>query len=170
MKTLGLGVAAAALTLGAVGTAGAQMSKPTGISIRAGIFSPTDSSARDIGNTWFAAGIEWKGGDLNRTGSMMNSHAHWSISADWYGKDDASTVPVLINYVEKTTNFYWTAGAGIGFNRLPGMSNESKFAYSFGLGWDAPSNNGTPWFVEGRYFGNSQTELNGFGLYLGVRF
>ncbi|MCB8933112.1 MAG: hypothetical protein M9921_00355 [Fimbriimonadaceae bacterium] len=182
MKTLGHGVAAATLALCVAGTANAQMSKPSNISVRAGIFSPTDSDARDIGNTWFAAGLEWKGGDLERSGSMMNAHAHWSISVDWYGKDDASAVPVLFNYVEKTTNFYWSAGIGFAFNSIPGSGyvptedapgdkkTSTKFGYSLALGWDAPSNNGTPWFVEGRYFGNAQSELNGFGLYVGIRF
>lgn len=173
------GVAAAMLAISVVGTANAQMSKPSGISVRAGIFSPSDSDARDIGSTWFAAGIEWKGGDL-KSPSSMNGNAHWSISADWYGKDDASAVPVLFNYVAKTNNFYWSVGAGLAFNSIPGTpvvtdapgdsEKTTRFAYSLAVGWDAPSNNGTPWFVEGRYFGNAQSELNGFGLYVGVRF
>ena len=169
MKTLGTSAAIAALALAMSAMAGAQMSKPSGISIRGGAFMPSDSAARAIGNTWLGAGVEWKGGDINRNGYTANSHAHWSISVDWYGKNDTSAIPVLVNYVEKNQSFYWSAGVGMSMLD-DGTDNLSKLGYSVALGWDAPSNSGMPWFLEGRYFGSSESAFNGFGMYVGLRF
>lgn len=166
MKTLAMSAAVAAFALGAVTMVGAQ-GKPSGISVRAGIFNPTDSAARALGNTWFAAGVEWKGGDVKSTG--YGGNAHWSISADWYGKDDVRAVPVLFNYVSKNQSVYWSGGVGVAFNQIPGQSN-TRFAYSAALGWEAPNSGSMPWFLEARYWGNAQTELAGWGLYVGTRF
>lgn len=169
MRTFANCAAIAALTLVVSATAGAQMSKPAGFSIRGGAFFPSDSAAKALGNTWLGAGVEWKGGDINKAGYTANSRAHWSISVDWYGKSNASAMPVLVNYVEKNQNFYWSVGAGISMLD-DGTDNMSKFGYSLALGWDAPNNNGMPWFIEGRYFGSSETVFNGFGTYVGIRF
>ena len=43
----------------------AQESKPVGLSLRAGVFFPSDSSARAEANAWLAFGAEFKIKDLH---------------------------------------------------------------------------------------------------------
>lgn len=167
MNKIATSAAVAAFALGAVAISDAD-NKPSGISVRVGVFNPTDSAARALGNTWLAGGVEWEGGKLYNQGGMGGNN-HWSLSADYYGKSDASAVPLLANFVSRNQSMYWSAGAGFSFNRWAGES-KTRFAYSAAIGWQAPNSGGMPWFLEGRYWGNAQTELSGWGIYLGTRF
>jgi hypothetical protein len=94
-----------------------------------------------------------------------------TISADYYGKGEASAVPVLVNYVGTNKEFYYSLGAGLAITRdrnAGNSRNKTNFAYSFGLGYNFQSGT-NPLFVEGRFFGNSNSNLNGIGVYVGVR-
>ena len=46
--------------------------KPLGLSVRAGLMFPSTKAARDVGSQWFAAGADFKLGDLkfSRQGSQ----------------------------------------------------------------------------------------------------
>lgn len=164
---------ATVLALGTVTAAHAQYQKPLGMSFRFGLFYPSNGDARDIeGQGWFALGLEYKGGDLKFDTRNPKNSAMWTASVDYYGKGSFSQVPVLLNYVAHSDQFYYTAGAGIGFGRVltaTGGKTDTEFAFQAGIGYDFVKSQ-MPLFVELKYFGSSESKLSGFGIYGGVRF
>ena len=94
-----------------------------------------------------------------------------TLSADYINKGSFRNAPVMLNYVGMSNQFYYSAGAGVSFIRFPGNSgnrSETEFAYGAGVGYNF--NQGmTPFFVEARWFGTSETRVNGWGLFVGVR-
>lgn len=165
-------IALAGLACGIIGAANAQESKPIGLAIRAGILFPNTSTSRDIGKTWFTGGAQLRIRDLNvspiGTGALSNELA---ISVDYYGKDNASAVPVLLNYVGHANELFYTLGAGISFSKVPNLDGSSdqktNFGYVFGVGYNFQQGR-NPLFVEARYQGNQSSDLNGIGLYVGI--
>lgn len=144
-----------------------------GVSVRAGLMFPSAKSSRDIGAQWFAVGLDYKMGDL-RFGQTGNERSmQWSLSLDYYGKGDSSCVPILVNIVQRNEAVYYFGGIGIGFARVPissvEIANRTKLCYGFGVGYDFQTGP-TPLFVEGRWFGCSESKLNGLGLMIGARF
>ena len=166
MKTrfvaLSLGIAVLA---GAAATASADEVKPVGLSVRAGLFLPSDSAARDAGSSWFAFGAEFKLRDLVLKGSK--NPAELSLSVDYTNKGTFRALPVTLNYTTHRGDLYFTAGAGVSFTQTD-TSNTSKFAYVAGLGVDF-SKGSNPVFLEVRYFGNEESRINGFGVFVGTR-
>lgn len=147
----------------------AQESKPVGLSIRAGIFFPTDSLAKAIaGKNWFAFGAEYKVMDLNLGTKQAGYSGHLSISADYMNKSGFSNTPVLLNYVGNVGDIFYSAGAGISFAKIPGDS-KARLGYQASIGYNFTKMK-MPIFIEAKYFGVSgREELNGFGIYLGIR-
>jgi hypothetical protein len=97
----------------------------------------------------------------------------YSISVDWYGKGDFRNVPVLLNYVGRQDQIFYTVGVGAGFARYPRnvaeVEDEVKFAYQFGIGYDI-QRTGNPIFIEAKYFGTTESKVNAFGVFIGIRF
>lgn len=155
------------LAVGAATSALAQESKPIGLSIRGGVFFPSSSSARDIGKTWFGGGADFRLKDMSLgTMGAGTSSAELTVSADYYGRSGASTTPLMLNFVSHTNEMYYTVGAGVGFNRTPG-GDASRFTWQAGLGFNFMQGK-SPLFVEGRYWGNANTDLSGFAVYVGI--
>lgn len=163
----------ALLALGAVTQATAQYQKPIGLSVRLGVFYPTNGDARNVeGQGWFGGGLEYKIKDLKFDTTDSRYSSTLTASLDYYGKGSFSQVPLLVNYVAHMDSFYWTGGAGIGFGRVPttgGSTSDTEFAYQMGIGYDFVKSQ-MPFFVELKYFGSTESKLNGFGVYGGVRF
>jgi hypothetical protein len=163
---------AAAFLGGFAVQASAQETKPVGLSLRAGVFFPASTEARDAeGDTWFAFGGEFKLKDLKFGDTQPGYSSYLSLSADYLSKGDYKNLPVLINYVGRVNQVYYTAGAGVGFAEFPdGLlnANKSLFAYSVGVGYDFQQAS-TPVFIEARYFGSGESRLDGYVVYLGVR-
>lgn len=160
--------------LGLVSVANAQYVKPLGLSVRLGVFYPSNGDARDIeGQGWFAGGAELKMGNLKFNSANPKESASWSISLDYYGKGSFSNIPLLVNYVHRNDNFYFSGGAGVGFNhttdKLANTASNTEFTYQLSAGYDFVKMS-TPLFVEVRYFGSSESKLSGFGIYGGFRF
>jgi len=153
--------------LGVVVTpAAAQMTKPIGLSIRAGAVFPTDSSTRSaVGNTWLGFGAEYALGAMGM--GMPGTNGHLSISADWFGKSSASVIPVLLNFVGTQNEFFYSAGAGVSFTSGTPFS-KTNFGYQVGVGYNFATG-ATPVFIEAKYWGNGHSQLNAIGAYLGVR-
>jgi len=164
---------AALLAIGVVSPANAQYQKPIGLSVRAGMFFPSNGDARNIeGQSWFAGGLEYKIKDLKYNSSDPKYTAMLTASLDYYGKGSFTQVPLLLNYVAHMDQFYWTGGAGVGFGRVPsgtGATTDTEFAYQMGIGYDFVKSQ-MPFFLELKYFGSSESKLNGFGIYGGLRF
>lgn len=157
---------------GAAVPAMAQVTKPAGISLRAGVFFPSDSTIRKSNKTLFAAGLDYKISNFNMASMGTGTSAYYGISVDYYGNNTARTVPVLLTVTGRNNEFFYTAGAGVGFSRFPVagvQTNRTRFAYSFGIGYDFQSGV-TPFFVEAKYNGSSDSVLNGVAVYAGVRF
>lgn len=167
-------VVASALTL-------AQVTKPVGASAKIGVVFPTHRYARDLANTWFGAGIDFKLADLS-LGLSTALPTKLSVSVDWYGKGEASAVPVLLNITGTSANgWFYSGGIGLSFThdenqRVAGngggtrqAQRSTNFCFTLAAGYNF-SNVVTPVFAELRYFGHSRSELNAFGVYAGVRF
>lgn len=161
----------AALT--ASGLVHAQETKPIGLSARVGIFWPSAEDARRSGKNWFIGGLEYKLGSL-RTGMMdPGFNSYYTVSADYYSKNDFRAVPILLNFVGRRDQWYYTAGVGIAptkarLNTLR-TRNSTEFAYQIGVGYDFVKG-ATPVFVELKWLGNGKSKLNGFATMVGVRF
>jgi hypothetical protein len=166
-----IAVAAAALAAPAF----AQYQKPLGISVRAGLFFPSNAGARDQeGQTWFTVGADYKIKDLNLGANAPGYGGALHLSVDYYGKGGFNNVPVMLNYIGRVEGgFYYGLGAGIGFTRVPklggGHANDEDFVYGFTAGYDFVRS-ATPLFVEAKYFGSNESQLNGFAIVGGVRF
>ena len=166
-KTLMATLGAIALTAAAI-PAHAQSSTPTGLSLKAGVLWPTDSGVRKAtADTWFTAGLEFRFKDMPVTDPKMKSHL--SISADYASHGSDNIIPVCVNYVGEQDQTYWLIGAGWAFLHAPG-SNESKFAYQAGLGYNFDNKGQNPLFIEARYVGTSQSHANGVIVDVGIRF
>lgn len=164
---------AAASGMLATSHATAQESKPVGLSIRAGLVWPTTKQARDEGQSWFGAGLDYKIGNLRFGTQAAGFSSSYGISADVFSKGDFSSVPVTLNYTGRQDQFYYSAGVGVAFVKFPRTSfethRETKFAYQFSVGYDF-NKTGMPIFVEARYFGNTESRLAAFGAFVGIRF
>lgn len=148
----------------------AEYTKPVGLSVRAGIFFAQGRAADAEGQNWFTAGGEYKLGDLSFKEAGYS--AHYSLSLDYYGKGGFTSLPLLLNYVSRTPNFYYSVGAGVASThvRVGGStSTDTEFAYQLSIGKDFVQSK-MPVFVELRYFGNNKTDMNGFALVGGIRF
>jgi hypothetical protein len=171
MKKTVLALAVAALAAPAF----AQYEKPLGVSVRAGLFFPSNASARDReGQSWFTVGADYKIKDLNLGGTSPGYSGALHLSVDYYGKGSYNNVPLMLQFIGRTDGgFYYGVGAGIGFTRVPnpggGSSNDEDFVYGFTAGYDFVRG-GTPLFVEAKYFGSNESQLNGFAIVGGIRF
>lgn len=159
------------LLAGVAALAGAQETKPINLSLRAGFFFPNNGDARDEGNTWLAMGAELKLKDLHFGEYQPGYSAALTLSLDHYGKGDFYNTPIMLNYVGRMNQFYYTGGAGFGWTEVPGTPDSktnTNFTYTLGIGYDFQHGN-LPVFVEAKYWGSTETKLNGLGLYVGVR-
>ncbi len=165
----------AVIVVAVAAEAPAQVSKPVGLAIRAGLDFPTSGYGRSKGRTWFGIGGEFKLMD-SRFGQMSPGYTGViTLSADYYGKGSASAVPILVNYVASQNEFFYSGGVGLAPTRdevpfgggLRGR-NATNFAYQFGMGYNFQSGQ-NPLFVEAKYFGNGNSKLGAFGLYVGLR-
>ena len=167
-----------AIALGALAVpAAAQTTKPIGLSVRAGVIFPTSSFGRDIGRNWFGVGGEFRVADANFGTTDRGTTSFLTVSADYYGKGSASAVPILLNFVSMTNEFYFTGGIGVAFTRdtagvgVPPIStgrNRTNVGYQLGVGYNFQQGQ-NPLFVEAKFWGNGNSNLNAIGLYVGVR-
>ncbi|MBV6458874.1 MAG: hypothetical protein HONBIEJF_02013 [Fimbriimonadaceae bacterium] len=159
--------------LGICALSQAQVSKPAGISVRGGLFFPSNGDAKDEAKNWIGFGVDYKIGNLAFGQDAVGLSTYYSISVDYFGKGDFSSVPVMLNFVQRTDSLYYIAGAGVSFSKAKLSATQRRtgtdFAYVLGLGYDIQKGM-TPVFVELRYWGNSEARLAGFGVYAGVRF
>lgn len=138
--------------------------KLSGLSLRVGVFLPTEKSTRDVAESMFSGGVDFRLADINRNISTF-------LSLDFADKSGFRNVPLLFNAKEKLGPIYVIGGAGISFTRRPtdnGTEDKTRFSYEGGVGFDFGGE--TPVFVEGRFIGSDIRQLNGVGVFLGVRF
>lgn len=151
----------------------AETARSSDISFKAGLFAPiTNETKNATGSNWFAFGLEKdlkirvKNSDPNFTPSLF-------LSLDYYGDNNFSAVPLMLNYRAQGKDLYFVAGGGLGFVRTPngngGASTENEFCYNFAVGKNFNWNNRS-FFVEGRWLGSVENRLNGYGVWFGVRF
>ena len=153
----------------------AQTSKPIGLSVRAGLIWPTSGFGRDQGRSWFGLGGEFKLKDSTFGVNDRASTGMITLSADYYGKGAASSFPILLNYVGMNNEIFYSFGAGVAFNRdeqvVAGLvqgRNKMDFAYQIGVGYNFQQGQ-NPLFVEAKYFGSGNSNLNALGVYIGIR-
>lgn len=166
-------LAAGALLASSAYAGTVQTGRPLGLGIRAGVFITTSSVARAIEeNVWFGVGVDYQIGSLNLGSGPEGFMSSYGISLDYLGKGDFRSVPVLLNYIARKEQMYFSVGAGVAFVRFPSsattLEDQTKFAYQLSVGYDFQRGQ-TPIFLEARYHGNSESRLSGFGFYVGVR-
>jgi hypothetical protein len=170
MKKTYAALAVMALTLGVAASASAQTSQPTGLSLRLGLFFPSDSDARDESASMFAIGLDYKLRDVTSREMVANSWmSSWVVSIDHFGAGGFSSTPILVNYVGRRDSFYLGAGAGVGFNKTFDGDSEPEFMFQVSAGYEFPTMGSNPFFVEGRYWGGNNN-LAGLAVYGGIRF
>jgi hypothetical protein len=152
--------------MAAAANAQASNDKPVGISLRAGLFLPVNGDARDGGDSWVGFGMDYKLKDLSSEGLSYQSAV--GLSVDSFQKGSFGNVPVLLNYIRTQGDFFYSVGAGVGFTRTPD-ENKAKFSYQVGFGYLFPNKDSFPISVEAKFFGCENNQLNGFGIYAGVR-
>jgi hypothetical protein len=160
---------AVAISIGVGAAAMAQTNGPTGFSARLGIFFPTNSDSRDVASTWLGFGADYKIATQSVSSVTPGNPAYLSISGDWYGSHDVSSVPLALNYNVRSDQLVWSVGLGPEFRHLGG-DNAVGISGQVGVAYDLANNTTTPVFIQGKYFLSSKSELSGFGLYVGVRF
>lgn len=173
-KTI-LAVALAAVSV----TAFAQETKPVGLSVRLGAFFPTDSGVKNAtSKTWFVGGVDYKLHNSLSMGTMgagKNGGGDLGVSVDYFQKGSFRSVPILATYTGGQNEFFWTVGLGLALNKYDDGTgtgntvNKSSFGYALAAGYNFQQGK-SPLFVEARYYGNSKTQLSGFGLEVGFHF
>jgi hypothetical protein len=140
-----------------------------GLTVRAGVFFPATTAGSALGDNWFTAGIEL---DVFKLGFLGFDplQARLSLSVDTYTRSNASSLPILANFVKRQGRLKLSAGAGIAITNLPAEDSEVRFAYQFSLGYDLPWL-GIPVMAEVRWFGvNGASNLaDGIAVTLGLR-
>lgn len=159
----------ALLALPAVGWG--QDSKPLNFSIRIGKFEPAFGAARDEGKSWTAIGFDTRVKTIGVSASNPGTSTYLTLSLDSYSKGSFRAMPLLLNYVTRTNELYFSAGAGVTFAGEPDddESDKTRIGFALGIGYDFQQGR-TPLFAEIRYLANSTNDhLNGLGLFLGIR-
>ncbi|HEY0866820.1 MAG TPA: hypothetical protein VGE01_05565, partial [Fimbriimonas sp.] len=156
-----------ALAMGVVGIASAQTNGPSGFSGRIGAHWP------NVGDANLALGLDYK---FQSVPVEQARRAYWSYlgaSIDYYGRNgDNYNIPLALTYNVRNNQFVFSAGLGWDFLREggdddSGLGAQLAASYDFGE-TDVPGE--TPFFVQAKYFFAHDTDLSGFGLYLGARF
>lgn len=152
----------------------AQESKPMGLSLRVGMFWPSMQNAKTkAGKSWIGGGVEYKLSNMKST-KVGGMNGDLSVSVDLYQKKGFRSTPVLLNWTgHSMEGFYYFGGVGFSsvkyVNTLNVKKSQTTFAYQAGLGYDF-SKGSMPLFVEAKYIGSSQSAVNGFGVFVGIRF
>lgn len=164
------GFAVAALALASV--AAAQETKPIGVSLKFGQFQPQGREAKNEGKRWVFLGMDTKIRDMKYE---KGRGEYLTASVDYFSKGDMSSIPVMVNWVNRTNEWYFMAGAGLAFTEdfrvvsSERVSDDSiELAYSIGVGYDFQWAK-SPLFGEVRFMGNGNDRLNGFAVSIGVR-
>jgi hypothetical protein len=168
MRKQWIALIVAASSLAAV-SAQAQ-TKPLGALIRAGIFSPTDSDAGNLGQAWFTGGVELGLGRFPLFKGGGQFPGKWSLSGDAYSKAGASAVPITLNYIQYTSShFFWNVGLGGALAHRPNFEDSFELAYQVGVGYDLGG--ATPVTFQVRFFSvnNVGSFLDGFAFTVGLR-
>jgi len=156
-------------------TEASAQSTPSGLTVRAGVFAPSERAVRDsTQDIWLTAGVEYKVGNLGIASSDNKYAAYYAVSLDYYGSGDFSGVPVLINYVGTTQQFHYSVGAGVTFGKTASRDAKATFGYRFAVGYDFSAMSKNPFFIEVGFLGATGSEfdsdLNGFFAVAGMRF
>jgi hypothetical protein len=156
-----------ALAGACIGAASAQSSGPLGISARIGGFYPSSDSARNLSSTWYSFGLDFKLSTLPSLGTGF--HSYIGLSGDYIGNGGDNIIPVALTYNIRQGQMVYSAGLGPEFRNdgdlessSVGLGEQVGVAYEFG-------NMPTPIFIQAKYFFGS-SQLNGLGVFLGVRF
>ena len=169
IKNAGKMAAVAAVALAGV-SAHAQNDSSMGLTFRVGYFYPAASSAREAGSNWFSYGADLRLRNLGHTNGIKT---YLQLSGDLVQKGDFRSIPVTLTYVSEGAEFYYLAGAGVSFTELRNRDNELedavKFAYQVGIGYRIRAFS-LPAYAEVKLMGTEESRLNGWGVFIGVRF
>jgi hypothetical protein len=160
MRTTLLALGALALAPSASAEA-LQLPGLGGMAFRAGVFLPGGS------DTWPAFGFEYGVTGLRLPVTAIGASIF--LSADYYEKDGNRGLPLLANYGVRAGRLRYSAGIGLGVNRLAGQGEKIGLQLQTSLTYDI-STAITPVFFEARYHRASNELLSGMAFYVGVRF
>ena len=168
MKLSTLGAVSAALAISAIAGAQAKSNSEVGLSARFGLFLPTNQNTNStLGTGLLSFGVDFR---LDpRTPRLFGLDSNLALSVDYFRRDQYGNIPVTLNYVARTGQYFFTVGAGVGFESLP-IRDYTGFAYTAAVGYTLPTTSSLPIFVEAKFLGADRSQIDGVGLYLGLRF
>jgi hypothetical protein len=171
MKNLVVKAAVAAI-VGSFAAGGYAQNREAPFTVRAGLFYPSAQAARATGNQWFTVGADYRLPTRRVDSPDPRQQAFLSVSLDYYGEGNFRNIPILLNYTGQTERLFWTGGVGIAMTREPrlggGASNNTRLGYALGVGYNV-AEGATPVYVQARWMGAMESNLNGFSVTIGVR-
>jgi len=156
------------LALAAVALSIAQTNGPQGFSLRAGAAFP------QAGSTNLALGVDFKLPQFGAPAARGVYASYFGISGDWYGNGDRWNIPIAATYNVRNNNLVFSGGVGIDWEHNNGDTN-TGLGFQVGATYEfqntmSKTGTGAPIFLQAKYFFARDSDLSGFGLYLGVRF
>ncbi len=142
----------------------------SGLSLRLGVFLPTNNLASDLGPNWFAIGADYRLGTMSAKTPLTGTEAYFGISADYYAHGGDNDLPVALTYNIRQGPVRFFGGIGPDFKNASDLGDTGVgIAEQLGVSWDLVTLP-MPIFLEAKYFFASDPELSGFGFYAGIRF
>ncbi|MES1228066.1 MAG: hypothetical protein ABUL72_05300 [Armatimonadota bacterium] len=136
---------------------------------RIGLFYPSSGDARDRESApWMSIGLT-----MDVPGYFNVPLTKNSMSIDWIGKGSFYSVPLMYNISTRQGPIEFGAGIGPAFVRYMDTGGDSHSAISLGYTAFASLDvvpGPLPVYLRVQYFGNSRSELSGFGVAIGARF
>lgn len=139
--------------------------------VRLGAFFPSKKQVRNATqDVWFHGGLDYHfmHSEMGDTGNTYTL----GVSVDYYGSNDVYNIPVLVTYTGNTNSqFYYTAGVGVGFAKNLAKKTKTGFAWTVGVGYNFQTGT-TPIALEVRYSGTTNTseQHNGVSVLAGFHF
>jgi hypothetical protein len=139
--------------------------------VRLGAFFPSKRQVRNATqDVWLHGGLDY----YFRQSEMSDSGNTYTlgVSIDYYGSNDMYNIPVMVTYTGNANpQFYYMAGAGVGFAKNMAGNTKTGFAWTVGVGYNFQTGT-TPISLEVRYSGTTNTseQHNGVSVLAGFRF
>jgi hypothetical protein len=152
-------------SLALIAPTSAQDSAPQGFTINAGIFYPSKGSVRDATeDIWLSVDLGYK----FQTSEPTESGYYYDLGASvgYKGAGDTYYIPVHLTFTGYLNEqFFYRAGAGVGFPR----DEDAAFSYAFEFGYNFGAGT-TPIALTVGYAGIQRGDVNGFTVGLRLQF
>ena len=137
--------------------------KTLGITVRGGLFLPSNANAIAVSKSWTAFGADLKLSTFAI--NSLSSNGFYSVSADYIDKSGWRSIPATVNVNIVDGPFTYFAGAGVALTHNP--TDVERYVPTAAVG--ATLSLAPRISVTGKYNVTTRTAYNGFGFYVGVK-